>query len=102
MDWAADPASPSHIVINLDDFASVVDAVDALLRFRKAQPECRVIAVSAFVGGDDFGFERRAMCDATLRWPLSRGRFDAALRASDELSGQKMALHSIHPGFGQR
>ena len=67
----------SHIIVNFDAFEDVETGVDCLLSFRKQTRDFVVIACSAAVAGDDFGSERSAICDATLRMPVSR----AALRA---------------------
>ena len=81
----------THAIVNLDAFEAVEDAVDWLLNFRLTVPECIVVAVSSFVSGDDLGSERRAICDATLRWPISKHRFDAGLRAAEEATDRDFA-----------
>jgi hypothetical protein len=83
----------THAIVNLDAFDAVEDAVDWLLRFRQTKPDCIVLAVSSFVLGDDLGSDRRAICDATLRWPISKSRFDAGLRAAEEATGRDFTRH---------
>lgn len=68
------------IVVNFDAFGDPVDAVDALVEFRKSLQNKRVILISAQVKGDDFGSERKAICDATLRSPVTNERLNSAIR----------------------
>jgi hypothetical protein len=73
-------ANVSHIVINLDAFASLEEAVESLFQFRlKDHRETVIVCVSAFVAMDDFGSERSSICDATLRWPVSDRRLQYGL-----------------------
>jgi hypothetical protein len=69
----------THVIVNLDAYESTEDAVDALLDFRKAAPDSVVIAVSSMVVGDDFGQERSAICDVTLRMPVTERRLRQGL-----------------------
>ena len=70
------------IVVNLDRFADVEMGVDRLMRFRRASPSCFIIMATADVASDDLGHHRRAICDSTLRLPLTASRFTAALEAA--------------------
>jgi hypothetical protein len=69
----------SHVFINLDSYGTVSAGVDALLAFRAAAPGFVVILCSAEVSADDFGSERSAICEATLRLPVSAGALQQAL-----------------------
>jgi hypothetical protein len=69
----------THVVINIDAYESVEDAVGALIEFRVQSPMTIVIAVSARVADDDFGTERNAICDVTLRLPLTERRLRRSL-----------------------
>jgi hypothetical protein len=69
----------SHVFINLDSYDTVSDGVNALLAFRAAAPGFVVILCSAEVSADDFGSERSAICEATLRLPVSAGALQQAL-----------------------
>ncbi len=69
----------SHVVVNLDAFADLDSAVDSLLEFRRHHADVSVILVSADVSGDDFGTERRAIGDVTLRAPVTAARLRDAL-----------------------
>lgn len=62
------------LFVNLDGFSDVSDGVDALISYRMNRPEATVILVSHLVSGDDLSAERRAICDATLRAPISSDR----------------------------
>jgi hypothetical protein len=69
----------THVILNLDGYECLDDAVDALLNFRRLAPFIVVVAVSSRLSGDDLGQERRAICDATLRLPLSERRLRRGL-----------------------
>lgn len=69
----------THLIVNLDAYDTMEDAVDALLAFRKRSPDSVVIAVSSQVAGDDLGQERSAICDATLRMPVTERRLRQGL-----------------------
>jgi hypothetical protein len=70
------------IVVNLDRYTDLEMGVDRLLRFRRACPSCFVVMATADVASDDFGLHRRAICDSTLRLPLSASRLAEALEAA--------------------
>jgi hypothetical protein len=72
------------LVVNLDRFADVEMGVDRLLRFRRACPTCFVVMATAGVASDDFGHHRRAICDSTLRLPLTASRVIDALESALE------------------
>jgi len=76
------------LLIDFDAFPSVEDGVDALLEFRKRNRHAVVVLVSANVAADDLGTERRAICDATLRAPVTdermrRGLLDALVNKAE-------------------
>jgi hypothetical protein len=77
-------------VINHDSFEDTETAVDAYLAFRQRFPCKVVILVSASVSGDDLGMERAAICDATLRLPVSPERLQLGVRAA--LTNRRTAL----------
>lgn len=70
------------IVVNLDRFADVDLGVDRLMRFRRGCASCFVVLATANVASDDFGDHRRAICDSTLKLPLTAARLAAALEAA--------------------
>lgn len=79
----SDVACPfSLVIVNLDGFQSLGAAVDALLAFRKRVPGVVVIAASSQVADDDLGSERDAICDVTLRLPLTELRLRHGLIAA--------------------
>lgn len=67
------------IIVNHDAFDDALDAVDTLAEFRKKVREKRVILISSFVGGDDFGSERKSICDMTLKAPGTVDRLGMCL-----------------------
>jgi hypothetical protein len=72
----------STIILNLDAVDDLIYAVDSLYSFRSRYPEIGVILVSSEVRGDDMGRERAAICDATLRTPLTTQRLKDALQTA--------------------
>ena len=69
----------SHVLINLDAYDTVAHGVNALLDFRAIAPGFVVILCSAEVSADDFGTERSAICEATLRLPVSAAALQQSL-----------------------
>lgn len=72
----------THVLINFDAYSDVESGVDKLFEFRKQSPGFVLVLCSAQVGGDDMGTERAAICDATLRLPVSMSRLRAGLIAA--------------------
>lgn len=73
----------THLLVNFDAFESPKEAVVSLMAFRSLTKDFILIAVSASVEGDDLTTERKAICDATLRAPLSVTRLrDGIIAAS--------------------
>jgi len=70
------------VMINHDGFADSETAVDEYLAFRQRFADKTVILVSRDVAQDDLTTERAAICDATLRFPLSPERLLVGLRAA--------------------
>jgi hypothetical protein len=66
-------------LVLLDTFESVEGVIDILILFRTTAPDCRIILVSKEAQVDDFGDERKLICDATLCWPISHRRLKSAL-----------------------
>jgi len=72
----------TYLVVNVDAIGELEDAVDDLTAFRKRCPNVVVVMISAFVLSDDFGSYRKLICDATLRSPISQGRFEESVIAA--------------------
>lgn len=70
------------LVINFDDFEDTETGVDSLLELRERRADMAILLVSGAVSGDDLGNERRAICDATLRAPVTRPRLKSGLLAA--------------------
>lgn len=75
----AGAAQGAIALVDVDAWTCVAEAVDHLLAFRKRHPQTRVVMVSARVARDDFTRARAAICDVTLRKPLSVPRLCQAL-----------------------
>lgn len=67
------------IIVDIDHVGGVHAAIDLCLGIRKTRPNSRIILLSAETERDDFGSERLAICDGTLRKPVSHSRFVDAL-----------------------
>ena len=72
----------TYLVVNVDAIGELEDAVDELIAFRKRCPNVVVVMISAFVLSDDLGSYRKLICDATLRSPISQGRFEQSVIAA--------------------
>lgn len=73
----------THLIVNADAFGDANDVVDALLSFRKRNSNYVVILTSSKIIADDLGVERRPICDATLKLPISLSRLvDGIMAAS--------------------
>lgn len=78
-------SSFTYMLVNFDAFDNPEAGIDALIAFRAHAPESVVVVCSAQVGGDDLGRERRAICDATLRLPVSNSRLANVLLAASRI-----------------
>lgn len=72
----------THIMVNLDAFDDMNDAVSALLLFRMRQKGIVVILISDAVKQDDLFQDRKWICDATMRAPVSMKRLCEGLLAA--------------------
>jgi hypothetical protein len=72
------------VLINHDAFDDPQTAVEGYLAFRERFPGKIVILVSSQIRGDDFGLDRAAICDATLRFPVSSERLRSGILAAVE------------------
>jgi two-component SAPR family response regulator len=72
----------SMLVVNGDAFGELPNTVDALRSVREIQPHMSIVLVSSKVANDDLSDERKAICDATLRAPITMARLDVTIRAT--------------------
>jgi hypothetical protein len=72
----------THVIVNLDAFEDIDDAVSALLLFRARQKGMIVLLISDAVGQDDLFPDRKWICDATLCAPVSYRRLCDGLLAA--------------------
>lgn len=78
------------LFVNLDGFIDVSDGVDALLDYRMKCPGVAIVLVSRAVSGDDLSSERRAICDVTLRAPISSDRLrNGVIEALDNIEDRQ-------------
>ncbi len=71
--------APSHVMIDLDAFGSVMRAYDYLHDLRQRRPDLPVILVSEDFSSNDFSTERLPLCDASLRAPVVFSALEFAL-----------------------
>lgn len=81
---SAETCSASHLFINLDAFDDIEDGIGQLMALRAEIRDLTVVLCSANIRGDDLGSERSALCDVTLKLPMTDSRLRAGLRAARE------------------
>lgn len=74
----------THIVVNADAEEGLEVIIDNLLSFRRSTIDIAVLLVSEQVAGDDFGCERDAICDGTLKYPVSVARMNDSFGVMSE------------------
>ena len=67
------------LLVDLDTLGGVAALADDLMRLRQSRPDIAVVLMSEEVAGHDFGLERLALTDVTLRLPCSFASFEFAL-----------------------
>lgn len=69
----------SHLIVQIDYFGGIWEVFDELRRIRNTLSELPVILVSYDFAQDDFRCERLALCDASLRAPVSLASLEFGL-----------------------
>lgn len=69
----------THLIVNIDAFPDIESAIVSLMEFRKKNGEMAVVIVSSYVKDDDLSQERKYICDATLRLPVTEQRLRRGL-----------------------
>lgn len=92
LDWLTKSGiSLDFVIVDVEHLGGVHKALDFCLDIRKALPDMKIILISDEVSGDDFGSERKAVCDGTLMKPVSQTRLlDAIL-----ICGQKQSSRAV-------
>lgn len=72
----------SHLLVDLDAFPDLEDAVETLCAYRERHPGQIVILLGRELTGDDHGTERAPIADASLRLPVNLPRLTRALFAA--------------------
>lgn len=90
LEWLTKSAIPlAFVIVDVEHLGGVHKALNFCLEIRKALPAMKIILISDEVGGDDFGSERRPVCDGTLMKPISQTRLlDAILICSQKQSSR--------------
>jgi len=74
--WLRDKkAEFDFIVVDIEHVGGVHAAVELCLNIRNDRPNSKIILLSDDTERDDFGSERIAICDATLKKPVTHRRF---------------------------
>lgn len=68
--------------VDSDAMGDLEDTVDLCLRLRNCAPAVHLILISSEVRGHDLTAERAAICDATLKSPLTERAIDAGVSAA--------------------
>lgn len=98
-------AQPGPVAfIDLDGFGGLGRVFDGLRRIRHEMPDVRIVLTSHTATQDDFSLERLAICDATLRAPMSLGAFDLALDAvaANNAEWQRRRAATVAASLGRR
>lgn len=67
------------IIVDIEHVGGVHAAIDLCLGIRQTRPDSKIFLLSGETERDDSGSERRAICDATLKKPLTHRRFTDTL-----------------------
>lgn len=73
-----------YILIDVDSYGLIDDIISQLVDLRVRMPLLRVILLSRGFARDDFSTERLAVCDVSLRLPVSIVRLELAFVCADE------------------
>ncbi|PTV97629.1 hypothetical protein C8J27_101746 [Rhodobacter aestuarii] len=83
---ALQPTSPiwsaphgALLLVDLDTLGGVAVMAESLMRLREGRPDISIVLLSEEVAGHDFGLERLALADITLRLPCAFASFEFAL-----------------------
>lgn len=83
MAWLRDYAPRiSMMVIDGDSMGDAEDMVDRLMTLRRTVPDLPIVLLTGGVAGDDLSAGRRAICDATLRKPVSPSGLERGIGAA--------------------
>ncbi|MBD3765706.1 MAG: hypothetical protein IE927_13545 [Rhodobacterales bacterium] len=69
----------SMLLVDLDDLGGIAAVIDDLVAIRAAVPDLPVLPFTQDTEADDLSHLRLAICDATLKLPVSQTRLDVAL-----------------------
>lgn len=69
------------LIVGIDGEMSLGKIIDDLIAYRERCRKLRVILISKNFRSDEFEVHRIAICDATLKSPISSSRLDQVVRA---------------------
>lgn len=75
--WLA-PAD-AVVLVDIDPLGGIAKMVEPLMKLRLHRPDLTVILLTEEAESHDFGLERLALCDVTLRVPCSYAAFEFAI-----------------------
>ena len=76
-------AKPDLVIIDLETAGGIASAYSDLRKFRDQHAQIPVILLSHEYAGDDFGTDRLALCDISLRAPFSFQALNFALHEAE-------------------
>lgn len=88
----------SMLLVDLDDLGGIAAVVDDLVAIRAAVPDLPVLLFTQETEADDLSRLRLALCDATLKLPVSQTRLDLALCEAQQNNAAWQARQTAAPG----
>ena len=82
------------VFIDADFVGDVAETIDLCLRMRNYSRNSVLILISSEVTGHDLTAERSAICDATLKTPLTEHAIQAGVSAAYANSSTRLSVHS--------
>jgi len=76
----------SHLIVDVDHFGGIVFVLGELRRIRDTFPEIVIVLVSGDFSYDDFNCERLAICDVSLRSPVSLASLEFGLSEATNIN----------------
>lgn len=89
------PGSASErelLLVNIDVYRSLDDAVPALVSLRRQFPKLAVVIASTRFHRHDFGSDRAALADASVRLPASRATIEIAISHALSAAGKRRLI----------
>lgn len=95
---ALERIDPALLIVDAAHFDSLEDMVDSLLEVRKRSLKPAIVLCSHAFGHDDLSLERAAICDVSVRLPISSDKRAAALVLQAFLNNRALARRKAEAG----